>query len=248
MERTELQQLLTCPLDWPAVCDEIELVHWLRFAWYAVAHRYQVDGEVQGLISYDEFAPSPSELELLDEHSDLGPELINVRTWHAKAVEEYLARYQNLHRQRALGRAEYSKHYPNPGWTLEEVCAESKKRGQAVLLPALDEATQEKLLWATLDVTVFHVLECNTFEAHGKPEAPAAALAALFDRHTLILAADINRIVGASQGRATPYLLFNLTMPTAEFHAYPISGEEYQTHEFQAHVQGWDYGIKIPSK
>ncbi len=248
MERTELQQLLTCPLDWPAVCDEIELVHWLQFAWYAVAHRYQVDGEVQGLIAYDEFAPSLSELELLDEHTDLGPELINVRTWHGKAVEEYLARYQNLHRQRALSRAEYSKHYPNPGWTLEEVCAESKKRGQAVLLPVLDEATQEKLLWATLDVTVFHVLECNKPEAHGEPEAPAAALAELFDRHTLILAADINRIVGASRGRATPYLLFNLTMPTAEFHAYPISGEEYQTNEFQAHVQGWEYGLKIPSK
>jgi hypothetical protein len=117
-----------------------------------------------------------------------------------------------------------------------------------VLLPALDEATQEMLFWATLDVTVFHVLKCNKLEAHGEPQAPAAALAALFDRHTLILAADINRIVGASQGRATPYLLFNLTMPTAEFHAYPISGEEYQTHEFRAHVQGWDYGLKIPSK
>jgi hypothetical protein len=117
-----------------------------------------------------------------------------------------------------------------------------------VLLPVLDETTQEKLLWATLDVIVFHVLECNKLEAHGEPAAPAAALAALFDRHTLILAADINRIVGASEGRATPYLLFNLTMPTAEFHAYPICAEEYQTHEFRAHVQGWDYGLEIRSK
>jgi hypothetical protein len=74
----------------------------------------------------------------------------------------------------------------------KKLCAESKQRGQAVLLPALDEATQEKLLWATLDVTVFHVLKCSKLEAHGEPEA--AALAALFDRHTLILAADINRI------------------------------------------------------
>lgn len=206
MERIELERLLTCPLDWPAVCDEIEFVHWLQFAWYAVAHRYQVDGEVQRLISYDDFAPFLSELELQDEHSDLGPELVNVRTWHDKAVEKYFARYLNLHRQRALGRAEYSKHYPNPGWTLEDVCAESKNRGQAVLLPALDETTQKRLLWATLDVTVFHVLKCNKLEAHCEPDAPAAALARLFDRHTLILTADINRIVGASRGRATPYL------------------------------------------
>ncbi len=248
MDRIELEQLLTSPLDWPAVCDEIELVQWLRFAWYATAHQRQVDGEVARLIAYEDFTPCLPEPDSVEEQPDLHPELVNVRAWHVGAKDEYLARYQNLYRIRVKPRNKYPKHYPNPGWTLEEVRAESTRRGDAVLLPALDEATQEKLLWATLDVTVFNVLKCNKIEAHVEPEAPAAALAGLFDRRTLILAADINRIVGASQGRATPYLLFNLTMPTAEFHAYPISREEYQTHEFQAHVQGWECGLKIPSK
>jgi hypothetical protein len=244
MERTELEQLLTCPLNWSTVCDEIELVHWLQFAWYAIAHRYQVDGEVQVLVSYDDFAPSVPELDLLDEHSDLRSELLNVRTWHAKAKEEYLMHYQNLHRQRALRRDEYPKHYPNLTWTLKQVVAESKKRGDAVLLPAVDETTQGKLLWAALDEIVYHQVKCNQLEAHGEPGAPAAALAGLFGRDTLILAADINRIVGASGGRETPYLLFNLSMPNALFHTYPISAEEYQREEFHAHVQGWNYGLQ----
>jgi hypothetical protein len=58
---------------------------------------------------------------LLEEHSDLRPEFLNVRERHTDAKEEYLKHYQNLHRQRALRRDEYPKHYPNPGWTLEEV-------------------------------------------------------------------------------------------------------------------------------
>ncbi len=155
MERTELEQLLTCPLNWSAVCDEIELVRWLQFAWYATACKYQVDGEIQRLISYDDFAPSTSELDFLEEHLELRTELINVRERHTDAKEECLKNYQNLHRQRALRRDEYPKHYPNPSWTLEKVCAESVKRGDAVLLPILDETLQGKLLWAALDEIVY---------------------------------------------------------------------------------------------
>jgi hypothetical protein len=155
-----------------------------------------------------------------------------------------VARYQNLHRQRALNRSDYPKHYPNPTWTLKQVVAESKKRGDAVLLPALDETLQRKLLWAGLDEIVYRQVKCNTLEAHGEPKAPAAALAGLFGRDTLIVGADINRTVGASRGRKTPYLLFNLSMPNACFHAYPISAKEYEAQEFRAHVQGWNYGLK----
>lgn len=242
MERSDLINLLNCPLEWAQVCKEPELVLWLNFAWYAIAYELEVDQEVRGLMSYDDFTPLSLELETHDA-GEIKSALVNVRTWHGAAQKAYEKVYRGLYRQRALRRDELDKHYAQRALTPTEVVAESKKRGEAVLRPVLDESLQARLLWVALNDVVWKQVGCNPLEAHSDPEPPAAALSRMFDRHFLLIAADCNRPVGASHGKETAYLLFNLDLRNGHFHCYPILQKEYHEEEFKAYVQGWNYGL-----
>jgi hypothetical protein len=122
---------LACPLEWTKVCPEPELVLCLNFAWYAIAYELEVDQEVRGLISYDDFSPSSYLLETLDA-GEIKSALIDVRRWQGKAQTAYESIYRGLYRQRALRRDEYDKHYPRTALAPEEVVAESRKRGEAL--------------------------------------------------------------------------------------------------------------------
>lgn len=242
VERDELIEDLACPLEWAKVCNEPELVLWLNFAWYAIACVHEVDQEVRGLISYDSFSPSFDPLETFDA-PEIRSALINVRSWLGGARQAYEAIYRGLYRQRALRRDELDKHYPRTALAPEEVVAESRKRGEAVLRPALDVDAQARLMWAALNDVVWKLVGCNALEAHRSPEKPAAALTDMFDRNVLRVAAKLGRPVGASEGKETDHLLFNLDLVNAHFHCYPIPEEEYAEEDFKAYVQGWNYGL-----
>jgi hypothetical protein len=202
----------------------------------------EVDREVRGLISYDDFTPSSFELGTLDA-GEIKSALTNVRSWYQAAQKAYERVYRGLYRQRALRRDEMDKHYAQRALTHVEVVKESKKRGVAVLRPTIDETVQALLLWAALNDVVWKQVSCNPLEAHRDPEAPAAALTSLFDRHVLLVAANFNRPVGASDGKETSYLLFNLDLVIGHFHCYPILEKEYDEEDFKAYVQGWNYGL-----
>jgi hypothetical protein len=242
VERDDLIKDLACPLEWSKVCPEPELALWLNFAWYAIAYELEVDQEVRGLISYDDFSPSAYELKTLDA-GEVKSALINARSWQGKAQKAYEKIYRGLHRQRALRRDEFDKHYPRTALTPEEVVAESRKRGEAVLRPALDVAVQARLMWAALSDVVWKLVGCNPLEAHRDPKRPAAALTHLFHRHVLLVAATFGRPVGASGGQETDHLLFNLDLLTGHFHCYPILEKEYEGEDFKAYVQGWNYAL-----
>lgn len=242
MERDDLITDLTCPLEWTKVCPEPELVLWLNFAWYAIAYELEVDQEVRGLISHDDFSPSSYLLETLDA-GEIKSALINVRRWRGEAQTAYESIYRGLYRQRALRRDEYDKHYPRTALTPEEVVAESRKRGEAVLRSALDVEVQARLMWAALNDVVWKLVGCNSLEAHRCPEKPAAAMTQMFDRHVLPVAASFGRRVGASESKETDYLLFNLDLVTGHFHCYPILEKEYEEEDFKAYVQGWNYDL-----
>lgn len=244
MTRGKLIKSLSCPLEWGEVCAEAELVVWLKVAWYAVAREHEVDREVRGLISYDDFAPSSFELETFDA-DEVKAALTNVCSWHKTATKAYKMAYGGLYRQRALRRDEMGKHYAQRALTADEVMAESKERGDSVLRPAIAEKVQTRLFWAALNDVVCKRIGCNFLEAHEDPVAPSVALTQVFGRNVLLVAANCNRPVGASDGNETPYLLFNADLANGHFHCYPILEREYDQEPFKAYVHGWNYGLAI---
>lgn len=145
-DQQELIARLDCPLRWNAACPEQELQRWLHFAWYAVAQKYQVDREVDFLVSNEDFRPDIIEITELD-CGETRTALINVRRWYVDAVREYLTSFTRLFTIRAASPAIYGRHYSKNELSRDEVNVASARFGKTILNSHVSVEIQQDLFF-----------------------------------------------------------------------------------------------------
>ena len=243
MERKELITRLTCPLNWDDICPEPELRYWLRFGWYTVARRHQIDCEVEFLFCYDDCAVSPNAIEDMDD-AEVVITLHNVRRWHDSARVEYLKYYNRIYELGAVRADTYSKHYVAQRLTAKAISDISISRRASVLLPHITPDIQNHLLWAALDNLVWlQTCDFGQVDSFFEPEATEKVLRELFDSHSLLVNVDFCCPIGATNGLETQFGRMDIDFSTPQFHLYPITYREYTEAKYKCRVQGWNFDL-----
>lgn len=244
MNRDTLIELLSCPIDWQSICPEPEFVGWLDFGWYATCVRHQIDREASFNFTYENFAPSSTSIEELDD-VEFFAALHNVRQWNIAARDEFLSFYRRFVQLSAVGAEIYRKHYSARSSSPEEIASKSATHGASILLPYITTAVQERLLWASLAQLTWQVMsELDNLERFSSPEEAELKFRDLFGKHSIIIATDFCRPVGASAGQPTQFACIDIDFSTPQFHIYPVSKSEYECAKPQCRVQGWNYGLQ----
>lgn len=244
MEREELVRLLSCPINWSEICPETELVYWLNFVWFSACHRCQIEREVSLLFHYEDCALHPEEIEDLDDY-EITSALHKVQGWHAAALEEFLSFSQRFAHLSAVGARTYSKHYSVQAGSATAIAKKSLSRGASVLHPCITPILQERLKWAAVNELVWQwMIKFEPFEVFSNPNEVLERLRLLIERHSLIIAVDFCRPIGASGGKSTNFGCFDIDFSTPQYHIFPISESEHNNAEIRSRLQGWNHGLQ----
>lgn len=140
-----------------------------------------------------------------DDIPDLRAKLTNVKTWYPRARENFRRRTRRFAEMRLASSPDYAKHFPLSGMTDEQVCAATTRNGAPSLLFC-------HVRTDTLEQLMFFVLVERWREVLGSDKLRAFV--------------DVGSVIGASEGKATPYLAVDLNTSTPICHIYPVGPNE----------------------
>lgn len=254
--RVRVSELLRCPVDWQAIAPDQGISISLERFWEEVASECLLEGrglpdstpassvnpgelhelsdlsdEESGVLyaelremageTFDEYF-QPMNLETTDEE-DLVRELPEIEAWIVRARAKYKSAIYRFEKMRMADETDYRKHFPPSNISTEEIRNRTGGRqGKAPSLfyKGITPARLENLLWSILDEVWRQILDVN---------------------HVAVYV-DACTIVGASKGKDTGYIHFDIDLSTPIAHAYPILPEEIPKDEdiirFD-HLQGY---------
>jgi hypothetical protein len=212
----EIESALRCPVDWTTVFQIATPADFypLECLWRDTVEKYAVDSEPNFLHPWES---------LNDESDDyLKPMHINVQTWAERAREEYCSLVFRFTHLKYASREIYGKHAPPPG---------SPTPGQIDILSAktgisrfYKDIPADFMLSAFLHGIFFH------FDAEGVlfdgPIRDNATWGRLLHDPNCRLIFRSPCPIGATSGRPTQHLCFELDASTPIVHGYPISKNE----------------------
>ena len=200
-----------CPIEWN-VTDRLEdFAIEMQHLWIQIASKHQVD--LEGEIWAD---PDSLESHIVEDSQqdvdNMRSDLINVRSWIEIARNEYIENTRRFWAMRIATHEEYSKHYPAPAITRDELLARTLQTDISLLYHGIDTQILQEVLWSGL---------CDI--AMEKEEELWNKMLVVSN---LRIVFDMLNDIGATSGMNTKYLCFELDFSTPIAHSYPVSKEE----------------------
>lgn len=175
------------------------MTRWCTTGRNTFGEHWEVDRECQ--LIRPEIVEMFDDLEWITE--DLIPGLYNWRQWGPKARPAFVSHVQHLLMLRLASRADYPKHYPPYGATLDVIHRATRER-DSLLYPHVTPDYQLSLLQEVIADFLMDFLNPNHRIIHLRcPE-----------------------LVGASLGEETRFLTYDIHFSTSIAHAYPVLEQE----------------------
>ncbi len=235
--RVRISELLKCPVDWQAIAPDQGISISLERFWEEVASECLLEGEgspntpsdnslkfidLSESLSDEQIAVELDEVrklygETFDEYSkplvleitaeeDLIRELPYIEAWITRARAKYKNAVYRFEKMRIANESDYRKHFPPTNMSTEEM--RNRTRGRpgkdaSLFYKGITPARLEHLMWTILDEVWRQILEVTHAGVY----------------------VDACTIIGASKGKDTKYIYFDIDLSTPITHAYPILEE-----------------------
>jgi hypothetical protein len=242
--RVRISELLKCPVDWQAIAPDQGISVSLERFWEEVASECLLEGEglldtpQENSVKHGELTElsdlSDEQFELLlvelqkidgetfDEYfkpvilevtaeEDLIRDLPDIEAWITRARAKYKSAVYRFEKMRMAYETDYRKHFPPSNISTEEIRNRTGGRPgkDSLFYKGITPARLENLMWTILDEVWRQILDVNHARVY----------------------VDACTIIGASKGKDTRYIYFDIDLSTPITHAYPILAEEIPNDE-----------------
>jgi hypothetical protein len=221
-----LRQLVACPPTWYDASGEEWVTTILELDWYYSLAQHAIDGDDLPFHPYqfEEYAEDedPGELEHMTK---------NLEMRRSMAEKTFANRAGRLIGIRFMRPSEQKKHF-NASWSQDQATAESRK-GTSFLFHDFESERLERTFWEFVHYLFMeHVQEPKDYEEFVTPggelaNIPEATLWNKFlTKDSLRICLDTIRPIGATDGKPTSFLCFDIHFGAKIAHVYPVSEDE----------------------
>jgi hypothetical protein len=223
-DQLKLAGLISCPVDWTAICLDEDFSTWLRYLWFKVVQEHKIDSEELLLSSHDW---EPDEVFILNIYADsaITWPMEQVESWIEAARRGYEKRYGRFRRLRVASRTVYPKHLCHPDATDAQVARQSVRTGDSALYPRISELLQTRFLWTA--ISKIWMERVRPYEDDSALLIDSARVVEEFDvafpLSTLRIPLETDHPVGCVLGRPSRFLVVEVNFSTPVAHIYPIS-------------------------
>jgi hypothetical protein len=221
-----LRELVACPPTWYDSSGEDWVTTILELDWYHSLAQHTIDG--------DDLPFHPHEFEEYAADADAYERthfVKNLEMRRPAAEKTFANRAGRLIGLRFMKPSEQKKHF-NAVWSEGEALAESSK-GTSYLFCDFESEKLERAFWEFLHLTFMeHLEEPDDYEEFVRPDGRLAKLpeAVLWNKFlnnaSLRICLDAIRPIGATDGKPTSCLCFDIHFGTKIVHVYPVSEDE----------------------
>jgi hypothetical protein len=203
--KEEIVSLLKCPIDWGNIIPDsgIELRTCLEKYWQETVRKHKVDDEDLYFFDPDYEGDFSLFLEAENDIRKLNNDLANLKDRVPLARREYSEIARRFKDMKIATTKEQMKHYALP-FESKDAIIERTRNSDSIYFKKFDASRIVHLMWATFPSVWRHLIrKCHL--------------------HYYVLT---HITCGASRGKPTQYIRFDIDCSTPQTHAYPVTVEE----------------------
>lgn|SRR5689334_13979439 len=222
----QVRQLMACPPTWYDTSGEDWVTTIFELDWYYSLAQHAIDGDDLPFYpdQFEEYAGDENAVKR--EHMTKNLEMRRV-----EAEKTFTKRAGRLIGLCFMRPSEQKKHF-NASWSQNQATAKSTK-GTSYLFHDFESERLERTFWEFLHFTFMeHMNEPNDYKEFVTPggelaNIPEATLWSKFlSNDSLRICLDTIRPIGATEGKPTSFLCFDIHFGAKLAHVYPVSEDE----------------------